>query len=186
MSREYGKPINREMLEKWGFENFTYDEKNDKWIIDRYWYKGNSTTKTHKIISVQKAVCRHKYTSDKYYPIVTFSHSGRSVSYPLSRVIYAWFKGPIGAKEVIDHIDNNPFNNRPENLQKLNVGENLAKRFIDNANCNVNQYSTVSYQKLINNKELYDLVNKLKAAGEPYYRAQEEVLKYIKDIEEEK
>lgn len=42
---------------------------------------------------------------------------------------------------VIDHIDNNPFNNRVKNLQKLTPEENLRKRFEDNPDGGRNQWS---------------------------------------------
>jgi hypothetical protein len=87
----------------------------------------------------------------------------------------------LEAKEVIDHIDNNPFNNMPWNLQKLSVGENLAKRYIDNPNCNKNQFTTETYRK---NKELHEFVNKLFNEGKTYEEAQAEVLKYINNKEE--
>ena len=46
---------------------------------------------------------------------------------------YLWFKGDIPIDKLsfdIDHIDNNPFNNRPENLELKSRKDNLAKRGI--------------------------------------------------------
>ena len=47
---------------------------------------------------------------------------------------------------VIDHIDNNPYNNRVDNLQKLTPEENLRKRFIDNPNAHKNERTTDLYK----------------------------------------
>lgn len=150
MSREYGRKLTREMLENWGIvdiiylpsiNQWTFDEKTD-WYIKRKWRKNSSKQFYEKRINVTEAVCKHKYTSDRKYLKITFSIDGKAISLPLARVIYAWFIGPIEDKEVIDHIDNNPYNNHYKNLQKLSVGENLAKRYIDNPKFNVNQYGT--------------------------------------------
>ena len=188
MAREYGRALTKEMLEEWGFSSIKYlpdfgyeksDNENDNWYIDRYWYHCNSKEKVHKRIRVQNAVCKHKYTCDKSYPIITFSYNRKVICLPLARIIYAWFKGPISEKDVIDHINNNPYNNCPENLQALNVGKNLAKRFVDNPVCPSNQYETRFYKSYKEKGELYDLVHKMLEAGKSYEEAQQEVLKYI-------
>ena len=75
-------------------------------------------------------------------------------------------------REVIDHIDNNPYNNVPVNLQKLSVGENLAKRFVDNPSSNRNQYTTRTYKHRKENPELYDLCEKMFDKGIDYDTAQ--------------
>ena len=73
-------------------------------------------------------------------------------SITLARLIYVWFIGDLEQGEVVDHINNDSFDNRPENLQKLSVGENLAKRNIDNSEFAKNQYG-VEFKYLI--KKLY-------------------------------
>lgn len=87
----------------------------------------------HKRINVATAICRHKYTEDKLYPVVNFSYNGKGRSYPLARFLYAWFKGEVKDGEEVDHIDNDPFNNKLENLQVLTHEENLRKRFTDHS-----------------------------------------------------
>ena len=171
MAREYGKALTKEMLQEWGIEEIYWDENIDEWIIDRYWFKNNSKTKVHKNLKIQNAVCKHKFTTDKSYPIITFSVSQHVITLPLARVIYAWFKGPIEEKAVIDHINNDPYNNHPDNLQKLSVGENLAKRFIDNPLSNRNQYTTRTYKNRKENPELYSLCEKMFDKGIDYDKA---------------
>ena len=171
MAREYGKALTKEMLQEWGIEEIYWDENINEWIIDRYWFKNNSKTKVHKNLKIQNAVCKHKFTVDKSYPIITFSVSQHVVTLPLARVIYAWFKGPIEEKAVIDHKNNDPYNNHPDNLQKLSVGENLAKRFIDNPLSNRNQYTTRTYKNRKENPELYSLCEKMFDKGIDYDKA---------------
>ena len=171
MAREYGKALTKEMLQEWGIEEIYWDENINEWIIDRYWFKNNSKTKVHKNLKIQNAVCKHKFTTDKSYPIITFSVSQHVITLPLARVIYAWFKGPIEEKAVIDHINNDPYNMHPDNLQKLSVGENLAKRFIDNPLSNRNQYTTRTYKNRKENPELYSLCEKMFDKGIDYDKA---------------
>lgn len=171
MAREYGKALTKEMLQEWGIEEIYWDENNNEWIIDRYWFKNNSKAKVHKNLKIQNAVCKHKFTTDKSYPIITFSVRQNVITLPLARVIYAWFKGPIEEKAVIDHRNNDPYNNHPDNLQKLSVGENLAKRFIDNPLSNRNQYTTRTYKNRKENPELYSLCEKMFDKGIDYDKA---------------
>ena len=159
------------MLQEWGIEEIYWDENINEWIIDRYWFKNNSKAKVHKNLKIQNAVCKHKFTTDKSYPIITFSVRQNVITLPLARVIYAWFKGPIEEKAVIDHKNNDPYNNHPDNLQKLSVGENLAKRFIDNPLSNRNQYTTRTYKNRKENPELYSLCEKMFDKGIDYDKA---------------
>ena len=86
----------------------------------------------HLRIPVTYAICNHKYTQAKVYPKVTFGYNDKSYSYPLARFLYAWFRGEVSEGYVIDHIDNNPFNNSLDNLQAMTAEENNRKRYIDN------------------------------------------------------
>lgn len=58
---------------------------------------------------------------------------GRYVAYPggmeysVSVLVYQTFIGPIPPGMEVDHIDNNPLNNRVDNLQLLTREENMAK-----------------------------------------------------------
>ena len=180
MARDYGKALTKEMLQEWGITDI-YQDINNNWVVNRYWYANNSKNKVFKQLKIQNAVCKHKYTTDKSYPIITFSYKQKVVTLPLARVVYVWFNGPVMEREVIDHIDNNPYNNVPANLQKLSVGENLAKRFKDNKQCNVNQYTTRSYNNMKANPELYQMVHEMYVAGKTYGEALIEVLKYLEE-----
>jgi len=45
----------------------------------------------------------------------------------LHRIIYRIFHGAILYDFVVDHIDNNSWNNHPDNLQLLSASQNIAK-----------------------------------------------------------
>lgn len=169
--REYGKALTRKMLKEWGITQVDYDLENDEWWINRYWYYKNSKEKKNVRIKVSNAVCKHKYSSDKSYPIVSFSYKQKVITLPLARIVYVWYRDDIDEKEVIDHIDNNPYNNQPKNLQKLSVGENLAKRYINNPNASCNQYET----------ELYKMVHAMFEAGISYEDAIVAIAKFKKE-----
>lgn len=139
--------LTKEMLKQNGIYEVYWDEDVNEWWIDRYWYKNRSKEKTHRRIKITISIRKHKYTQDKSYPIVTFSNKNKVTCLPLARFLYAWFHGEVKEGEVVDHIDNNAFNNRLENLQVLTPEQNLAKRFIDNPNANRNQWDAINKEK---------------------------------------
>lgn len=49
------------------------------------------------------------------------------VSLALAAIVYAWYRGDIPAGMVIDHIDENPFNNCLDNLQMITRSENTSR-----------------------------------------------------------
>ena len=102
--------------------------------------------KTYHTIKISDAICKHKYTTDKSYPVIALSYNNKIKCVPLGRVIYAWFTGDIEDGMVIDHINNDPYDNRVENLQKLTPEQNLKKRFIDNPNGHKNERTTDLYK----------------------------------------
>lgn len=135
----YCGPLNRELLEAVGFTKVYKD--GDTWVFERHWYDGNSKNKSTKNIQVSDAKRKHKYRPDKSYPKLDFNARGFGhFSITLSRFLYAWFKGPIAEGMVIDHINNDPFDNSLDNLALLTISDNLAKRFSDNPESWTNQY----------------------------------------------
>ena len=126
----YCKSLTKQELLDAGFTSIEYI--NDQWRVFRYWRKNNSKVKTNTEISITLACGKHKYRPDKYYYKITYSLNRKVINIPLSRLIYVWFIGDIPDGYVVDHINNDSFDNRPENLQLLTVGDNLKKRFEDN------------------------------------------------------
>ena len=126
----YCKKLTKQELLDAGFTSVEYIE--GQWRVFRCWKKNNSKSKTNTEISITLACGKHKYRPNKYYQKVTFSVNRKVYNIPLSRLVYVWFKGDIPDGYVVDHINNDSFDNRPENLQLLTVGDNLKKRFEDN------------------------------------------------------
>ena len=134
----YCKKLTKQELLDAGFTSVEYI--NDQWRVFRRWRKNNSKEKFDTEISVTLARGKHKYRPDKYYHKITYSFNRKVINIPLSRLIYVWFIGDIPDGYVVDHINNDSFDNRPENLQLLTVGDNLKKRFEDNEEAWVNQW----------------------------------------------
>ena len=123
----YCKKLTKQELLDAGFTEVKYI--NDQWRIFRRWRKYNSKEKFDTEISVTLACGKHKYRPDKYYHKVTYSFNRKVINIPLSRFIYVWFKGDIPDGYIINHINGNSFDNRPENLELMAVGDNLRRRF---------------------------------------------------------
>ena len=136
----YCKGLTRQELIDVGITAVVYLEQSKEWEIHRYWYNKRSKKKVQSLIKVTMACGKHKYRPDKYYPKVSFSVKKKIYNIPLSRLVYVWFIGDIPNGYQVDHIDNNSFNNMPDNLQILTIEENLAKRFEDNPNAWTNQW----------------------------------------------
>lgn len=134
----YCKGLTKQELIDVGITKIEYI--NGEWQVFRNWHKSNSKERIDKKISVTLACGKHKYRPNKYYQKVTFSYKRKGYNIPLSRLVYVWFKGDIPDGYVVDHINNDSFDNRPENLQILTVGDNLKKRFEDNPEAWANQW----------------------------------------------
>ena len=133
----YCKKLTKQELLDAGFTDVKYID--NQWRVFRRWRKNSSKEKIDTEIKVTLACGKHKYRPDKYYHKITYSFNRKAINIPLSRFIYVWFKGDIPDGYVVDHINNDSFDNRPENLQLLTVGDNLKKRFEDNEEAWVNQ-----------------------------------------------
>lgn len=65
------------------------------------------------------------YSGKEGYKILTYKR--RKLSY--HRVIYRKFVGPLEADLVINHIDGNPSNNSPDNLELVTQSNNVLHKF---------------------------------------------------------
>ena len=135
----YCKGLTKQELLDAGITGVIYLKETKEWQVHRYWYANNSKAKKNKIISITMACGKHKYRPDKYYPKITFCVKRKVYNIPLSRLVYVWYKGDIPDGYQVDHIDNDSFNNDPNNLQLLTIEENLRKRFEDNPDAWTNQ-----------------------------------------------
>ena len=134
----YCKKLTKQELLDAGFTEVKYI--NDQWRVFRRWRKNNSKEKIDTEIKITLACGKHKYRPDKYYHKITYSFNRKVINIPLSRFIYVWFKGDIPDGYIINHINGNSFDNRPENLQLLTVGDNLKRRFESGEEAQVKQW----------------------------------------------
>ena len=104
--------ISEEFFEQYPFKVEIDEEKN----IHVYW-KG----KERKISYYKRNTCN--YISFSYWSKETY----RFESISLQVLVYLWFKGDIPAGMEVDHIDDNPLNNLPENLHLLSHKANIWK-----------------------------------------------------------
>ena len=135
----YCAPLTKDELKAVGIVDIR--KIDGEWLIYRLWYKNFSKVKELKIIKPSLAITKHKFRPDKVYPKITFSTANKKYSIVLSRLIYVWFKEDITEPGLqVDHIDNDPFNNDPDNLELITIEQNLAKRYVDNPEAWTNQY----------------------------------------------
>jgi hypothetical protein len=87
---------------------------------------------------------------DKNY--IRTTHKGKT--YRVHRIIWEMFNGEIPENMQIDHINNNGFDNRLENLQLVTNQQNCARRTIPKGFSidNTNKIRPYVAQRRINNK----------------------------------
>ena len=79
----------------------------------------NGTNRRGKIL-------KQSLKKDGYYQVILFNH-GKNIYYRVNRLIAETFIPNPENKPICDHIDNNPLNNKVNNLQWLSYAENLQK-----------------------------------------------------------
>lgn len=121
------KTLFREDLLKNHYE-VRLDENGDPHVYHFGKLKRNSKEGWHEI-KTTKVSLKHPYGVDREYLAVTLTLDGFRTTVSFGRIVYAFLKGEIPYGMDVDHIDSNPFNNKPENLQCLTRRENLAKRY---------------------------------------------------------
>ena len=134
----YCKKLTKQELLDAGFTEVKYID--NQWRVFRRWRKYNSKEKFDTEISITLACRKHKYRPDKYYHKITYSFNRKAINIPLSRFIYVWFNGDIPDGYIVDHINGDSFDNRPENLQLITVGDNLKKRFESGEEAQIKQW----------------------------------------------
>lgn len=140
------KQLTKEMLEEMGV-TITINEDGN-YVVKRMAVKaGMSKKPIEKTYKRVKMIRKHKYAPDKVYVGYAWSYKNKPFMVTESRLVYAYFIGDIPDNYDIDHIDNDPFNNKLNNLRLLTREENLKKRFLDNADNCKNQWDYIKKHK---------------------------------------
>ncbi len=107
--------------------------------------------KSNKFKSIQK----HKVKNNHRIYIkcgVCLFKNGKYKNYTLSRIVWETFKGEIPYNYQIDHINNQPSDNRLQNLQCITASENNKKIYVDNPTY---KYTKATKIKCLNNGKIY-------------------------------
>ena len=87
------------------------DKDGTCWIVDRVTKKWRRWDRNSR---------KHSGKNKPFYKEVSF----RTKSISVHRIVYAKFVGKLNKHLTINHIDGNPSNNRPENLELVTMQEN--------------------------------------------------------------
>lgn len=113
-----------------GIEARNFDDVPVMWSV---WQYKNVDNGCHKQ-GVQRPIApmksgNYKNTDCKYHLYTWFiDENGKQRSVSLASLIMVCYRGKdIPAGYVVDHIDNDPFNNDPRNLQIISISDNVKK-----------------------------------------------------------
>lgn len=122
------KNLTKAEIEKYGI-TIELDENNQPHIFRTSQKHGFSKEiRTYEMVQ-HDLVGKHKYGKDKYYKAVIFSYENKSVTLLVHRLVYVYFKEDIlDPTKDIDHVDKNPLNNDPKNLELISHKENILRR----------------------------------------------------------
>ena len=137
----------------------------------------NKTGK-EKILKHDLVVIHHKNRDYIQHQIILHKN-GKRKHFLIHRLVYQTFIGEIPNGYQIDHRDNNPQNNKLENLQLLTRSENIKKCFIDNPNLISNLEKLNPKKKIIclNNNTIYESINECARKLNLYHQNIHKVLK---------
>ena len=117
-----------------------------KSLQDRY---GNKRQKILKITNVNTACSYRLYSR----PRVALHKNNSRKHFLVSRLVFEGFCGKIPKNLQIDHINNDPTDNRLQNLQLLTRSENCKKIHIDNP---MLKYKKATKIKCVNTGRIYN------------------------------
>tara|TARA_R100000951_G_C2571106_1_gene158795 strand:+ start:123 stop:629 length:507 start_codon:yes stop_codon:yes gene_type:complete len=106
-----------------GFEDYEASNLGRVKSLARTIYKTNGTTQTYKEKILKPGI------NDKGYLVLSLRRSGKAKTKKVHQLVAIAFLNhiPCGHKLVVDHIDNNPLNNKLGNLQIITTRKNCSK-----------------------------------------------------------
>ena len=116
-------------------------------------------TGKEKILKHNSITIHHKNRNYIFHQIMLYKN-GKKNHFLVSRLVWTSFNDNIPNGYDVDHIDNNPENNRLDNLQLLTRSENLKKRFIDNPDFigNIEKINPKKKIRCLNNGVIYESI----------------------------
>ena len=101
-----------------------------------YIFQRHPRTRKYEKITPFMTIKKHPYGSSKVYLVVPFWDYNKNIRTitTMQRLVYQAFKGDIPKGMCVDHINDDPLDNRPENLQLLTHKQNINKRKYNGAN----------------------------------------------------
>lgn len=116
--------ITRQLLRELGIKKVEFDECGPEYLV-------RSTKVGEKEIHRHPITTKHKYGKDLTYMYFTFNINGKLKHIPVADIAYLMYHpecNGIPRGYEVDHIDNNPLNNLPDNLQLLTHADNIKRR----------------------------------------------------------
>ena len=118
--------------------------------------KSLNYNKTSNEKVLKQDVAKHKNKTRNYNPrCVRLCKNGKSKKHLVSRLVYTAFRGQIPSVYQIDHINNNPEDNRLENLQLLTPSENIKKCYVDDPQLKYRHGRKARSIRCLNNDKVY-------------------------------
>lgn len=125
--------LDRETL----YLNRIHTQKSDEYP---WGWKVNIITKAGRDYELMPVRLKSGHIAYAFYGYRTLKTKERkTILLTLQQILYAMYIGDIESGMVIDHIDNNPYNNDLNNLQMITRAENTAKNAVGHNQYTVNK-----------------------------------------------
>lgn len=150
MRQNYGTQLTRDYLEYLGVTEVSVDGTK---IM-----KGDQELTQHEC-GGYRTICLYDPAKRKLIPMEDRANTTGQLHLGVHRIVYSWYHRIIPDGMVVDHVNNNKFDNRLENLQLLTPGENIWKERESNTKeikCKMNKPRSFYEDKLTKYEALYE------------------------------
>lgn len=146
----YAKELTKEYLVKLGITEVTEDS---------HIFKDGIEVTQHTLYNKYKCIILYDKCIRQSLPKEERKKTSGSITLPVQRVVFAWFNNVVPKDFVVDHKDNNKFNNHKDNLQLLKPGDNIWKDRVRGGEikCQLNKPRSFYEEKLRKAETLYKM-----------------------------